>query len=412
MGQYWMLCHNCDKWHLPTPCTEPFKQCGRCGNMGHLDYFCPPHPKPRPPPAQKAVAGNACAQPHFPPGMQFPVTETKYCDPHFVAILQANAVRHAIGMLTSGLPMQQVVAHFWPPGTRPSLRIPGLLSPAQTTSMPSAPLPVQLHHHHTLPQKNVDVIDMGSPDSEPPAKRRRSSTFEGNSPGDPAIQEGAAEHTLNAGNNQTIAVSPTISPETRPGESSSETAPQGKSSKKGSASKRKVSGGTRCSACVRQHKKCKHNGSDGQQSREQSVSAPEYTQAEGQLFHAQASAGMQAPGQVSSNSNDDVFGGNHQMTGFGMDQQYPGAMGRVEPLQPHEHAELQKILAASQAAGAGATATAEGNESSHFGQSTQMNWAGGAVQQHFGATADTAVDQAMDAATTKPAPKKREGGRK
>ncbi|KAF7189629.1 hypothetical protein HII31_09073 [Pseudocercospora fuligena] len=431
MEQYWMLCHNCDKWHLPTPCTEPFKQCGRCGNMGHLDYFCAADPKPRPPPGQKAVAGNGngtaankpCAQPHFPPGMQFPVTDAKYCNPHFIALLQAKAVTDAMGMLNSGLPMQHVISHFWPPGTRPTLQIPRVLAPAQTTSMPSAPLPaagqpgqlpqpMQLQHHHTMPQKSVEVIDMGSPDSEPAAKRRRSSTIEGHSQGDPAVQEGATEQTSNIEDNQTIAVSATVSPETHPAEGSFETATPGKSSKKGTVSKRKASSGTRCSDCIRQHKKCKHNGNDGQQSREQSVSAPEYTHGEREIFHAQASAGMQAPGQVSANSNDDVFGGNTQMAGFDARQQYPDAIGHIQPLQPHEHAELQKILAVSQAAGTGATATAEGNEGSHFEQINQVNWAGGAVQQHFGPTAGTAEDQAMDTATTKPVPKKRGGGRK
>lgn len=330
-----------------------------------------------------------------------------------------------MGMLNSGLPMQQVISHFWPPGTRPTLQIPRILAPAQTTGTQSAtmpavgqpgqvpqPMPLQ-RHNHTMPQKSVEVIDMGSPDSEPAAKRRHSSTFEGHSQGEPAAQEGATEQTSNLEDNQTIAVSATVSPETHPAEGSFETAPPGKSSKKGAVSKRKVSGGTRCSDCVRQHKKCKHNGNDGQQSREQSVSAPELAQADGQVFHAQASAGMQAPGQISTNRNDDVFGGNHQMTGLAMSQPYADNMGHVEPLQPHEHAELQKILAVPHGSGNTAAASAQGGGVFHSDQYSRVDWAGGAVQQHFGDADEAAHIEPMDTGTTiKPAPKKRGGGRK
>ncbi|EME78706.1 uncharacterized protein MYCFIDRAFT_78405 [Pseudocercospora fijiensis CIRAD86] len=338
----------------------------------------------------------------------------------FIATLQVKAVTDAMAMLNSGLPMQHVISHFWPPGTRPALQTARVLAPAQTASVPSAPMPVagppaqlpqpgQLQHHHTMPQKSVEVIDMGSPDSEPAAKRRRNSAFEAHSQGEPPVQEGAMEQSPNADHNQIIAVSTAVSPETLPAEAPTETAPQSSSSKKGAVSRRKASGGTRCSACVRQHKKCKHNGNGGQQSREQSASAPDLTQTEGQVFRAQASAGVQAPGQFSANSNDDVFGGNHQMIGFNLDQRYSGGMGHIQPLQPHEQAELHKLLAPSEVAENTTPAAAQSYEVFRTGQDGQTGWAGGPVQKHMEIPQTENVEAGK---TTNPAPKKRGGARK
>ncbi|KAK4544871.1 hypothetical protein LTR36_003775 [Oleoguttula mirabilis] len=43
-----MLCHNCDRWHLPTPCVAALYQCGQCGANGHLEVFCPGNATVRP----------------------------------------------------------------------------------------------------------------------------------------------------------------------------------------------------------------------------------------------------------------------------------------------------------------------------------------------------------------------------
>ncbi|KJX96336.1 hypothetical protein TI39_contig671g00010 [Zymoseptoria brevis] len=45
--QYWMLCHNCDRWHLPQPCYQDLVKCSRCPHFGHLPLFCPIDPLPR-----------------------------------------------------------------------------------------------------------------------------------------------------------------------------------------------------------------------------------------------------------------------------------------------------------------------------------------------------------------------------
>jgi len=41
------LCHNCDSWHLPHPCSKPDHLCGQCGHHGHLEFFCPVRPTDR-----------------------------------------------------------------------------------------------------------------------------------------------------------------------------------------------------------------------------------------------------------------------------------------------------------------------------------------------------------------------------
>lgn len=45
--QYWMLCHNCDAWHLPSVCQTVLHKCVQCNSYGHLEYFCPVKPAPR-----------------------------------------------------------------------------------------------------------------------------------------------------------------------------------------------------------------------------------------------------------------------------------------------------------------------------------------------------------------------------
>lgn len=45
--QYVAICHNCDQWHLPFPCHHDFVQCPRCGNHGHQAHFCPRYPLSR-----------------------------------------------------------------------------------------------------------------------------------------------------------------------------------------------------------------------------------------------------------------------------------------------------------------------------------------------------------------------------
>ena len=39
-----MLCHNCDTWHLPKPCSIALEKCSQCAQMGHRPFFCPVKP--------------------------------------------------------------------------------------------------------------------------------------------------------------------------------------------------------------------------------------------------------------------------------------------------------------------------------------------------------------------------------
>lgn len=47
MWQFWALCHNCDKWHLPDACSIPLHRCYVCNHGGHKEFFCPIKPVPR-----------------------------------------------------------------------------------------------------------------------------------------------------------------------------------------------------------------------------------------------------------------------------------------------------------------------------------------------------------------------------
>ena len=62
MAQYWMLCHNCDVWHMPEPCPKPLHKCIQCGHGAHLEVFCPVKPIKR----------------HQPSTNEFSVTDTVF----------------------------------------------------------------------------------------------------------------------------------------------------------------------------------------------------------------------------------------------------------------------------------------------------------------------------------------------
>ncbi|KAI5198912.1 hypothetical protein E4T39_06544 [Aureobasidium subglaciale] len=46
IAQYYALCHNCQKWHLPNPCKEEAARCGGCQQLGHLQEYCALAPSP------------------------------------------------------------------------------------------------------------------------------------------------------------------------------------------------------------------------------------------------------------------------------------------------------------------------------------------------------------------------------
>ncbi|KAI5239030.1 hypothetical protein E4T43_07018 [Aureobasidium subglaciale] len=46
LAKYYALCHNCQKWHLPSPCQEEAARCGGCQQLGHLQEYCALAPSP------------------------------------------------------------------------------------------------------------------------------------------------------------------------------------------------------------------------------------------------------------------------------------------------------------------------------------------------------------------------------
>ncbi|KAH0027476.1 hypothetical protein KCU80_g13422, partial [Aureobasidium melanogenum] len=44
--QYYALCHNCQRWHLPNPCEEDLVRCGGCMQLGHVQEYCALNPTP------------------------------------------------------------------------------------------------------------------------------------------------------------------------------------------------------------------------------------------------------------------------------------------------------------------------------------------------------------------------------
>ncbi|KAI5363141.1 hypothetical protein Slin14017_G068220 [Septoria linicola] len=160
---YFMICSNCDRWHLPSPCQIPLQQCKQCGHYGHMPHYCPVNPIPSRPlrslaqpqqsPSKGSAGGRKRKRQDEPDKPQLMVTlplrvlDPQHVHPTLIRQIQQSVwndltrmlVDHTredvLALLTQGVPLPSAIGQFRP-ATHPGTTISG----AQTGTVPIAML--------------------------------------------------------------------------------------------------------------------------------------------------------------------------------------------------------------------------------------------------------------------------------
>ncbi|GAB7326000.1 hypothetical protein MBLNU13_g10042t2 [Cladosporium sp. NU13] len=171
------LCHNCDEWHLPNPCSKSDHLCGQCGHSGHLEFFCPVAPTDRIAYLREQRRLEAPGQRPVNHDLRLPFQGV--IPQETMTKIKLDAVKEAFKLLDNGCTPKQVLAFMggppvprepvlMPPGNEGTVlgQLPVVGQPLRLAPMAQLPLnhpaqPTAQQMAHTSTDQHVHKADHG-----------------------------------------------------------------------------------------------------------------------------------------------------------------------------------------------------------------------------------------------------------